>query len=109
MSNRSINVLASMTLVFLPGFCSQEFPVNDHVRCSVSPGERCGLEDESQVAALDDDFDEASDDVVLLHCISIWSLSGATFPFSLGCETITGSLYLRASATLESQHVPLRL
>src|SRR5258705_8996100 len=104
MSNRRINVLASMMVVFFAGFCSQAFPVNDHVQCSVSPREPCGLGDENKAAVADDDSDDASDDLVLLHCTSNWSPSRATFPISLGGETISGSSYLRASATLESQH-----
>src|SRR6476660_9475474 len=104
MPNRRIHVLASMMVVFLAGFCSQAFPVNDHVQCSVSSREPCGVADENQAAVADDDSDEASDELVLLHCTSNCSPPGATFPISLGGETIARSSYLRASATLESQH-----
>jgi hypothetical protein len=109
MSNRSINVLASMMVVFLAGFCSQAFPVNDHVQSSIASREPSGPGDEDQVAVADGDSDDASDDLALLHCTSNWSPLGATFPIYLGRETITGSSYLRAGATLESQHILLRL
>jgi hypothetical protein len=94
--------------VVLLGFCSHAFPVNDYVQCSVSPRAPCGLGDETQVAVDDDDPDDASDDLVLLRYTSNGSSSGATLPSSLGGEKISGSSYLRASATLESQHALLR-
>src|SRR5262245_61395136 len=109
MSNRSINVLASMMVVFLAWFYSQAFPVNDQFQCSISSPEPSGLDNENLVAVADDDSEEnASDDLALLHWTST-SSSDAAFLFPLGGETTTGSSYLRASATLASQHTLLRL
>jgi hypothetical protein len=109
MSNRRINVLASMMVVCLAGFCGQAFPVNDQLPCSISPRVPCGLDDETQAAVADDDSDDAPDDVLLLYRTSNGAPPFATFPISLGCETMPGSPYLVPSATLESQHVLLRL
>ena len=96
-------------VVFLAGFCSQAFPVHDHFQCSVSSREPYGLDGETQVAVADDDSDDASDDLALLHCTSNWSPSRRDFPIYLGRETITDSSYLRARRDSESQHILLRL
>jgi hypothetical protein len=87
MSNRSINVLASMIVICTAWFCSQAFPVDDHVQCSISPREPSGPGDANQFAVADDDSDGASDDFGLLLGTSIWLPSGAAFLFPLGGRT----------------------
>jgi hypothetical protein len=109
MSNRRINVLASILVVLSAAYFNQAIPVNDAARRSISSPEPCGSGDENQSAIASDESDDASDDFESLHGTLNWSPSGISISQLLGDETIIGPSYPSRCATLKSQHILLRL
>ena len=109
MSNQRITVLASLMVVFLAGFYSQAIPVDDQAKRSISPQVPSGSDDNNQSTAAILDANDASDEIVLLHCTLDRLLSGASFASPRGDETIVCTFHLSMSTPLESRRTLLRL
>ena len=109
MSNRRINVLASVMVVFLAGFYSLAIPVDDQAIRSISSQVPCDPDDNNQSTAAIDDANDASDEILLLHGTLNWPSSGVPRPRWQWNSRCILALDLPTSATLESQHVLLRL
>jgi len=108
MSNRRIKVLASVMVVFLAGFYSQAIPVNDHAERSISSPQPSDSDQDDQRMAPDDDSD-SSDDLQMLDCTIVSFSSHVAFLVSLSDEKIPSPWNPSTTATLESQHILLRL
>jgi hypothetical protein len=109
MSNRRINVLASVMVVFLGAFYSQAIPVGEQAKCSISPQVPCGPDDNNQSTAAILDANDAADEIVLQHCPMNRLLSGASIARPRRGKTIVCPFYSSTGAILESQHPLLRL
>ena len=109
MSNRRINDLASILGVLWAGFYVQAIVVNSQANCTISTQAPSCPDDEDQSAVANDDLDQSSDDPILLRGTLSWLTSVAAVGADQGRATIIGSLQLSTSATLESQHILLRL
>jgi len=109
MSNRRITVLASVIVVVLAGFYSHAIPVGDQAKRSISSQVPCGPGDNNQSTAAILDANDASDEIVHLHCTLNRLLSSVSIARPRKDETIGPTLHFSTSATLESQHTMLRL
>jgi hypothetical protein len=109
MSNRNICALAAILIVPLAGLYSQAIPVADNGTCSVSSRESSDAENQDQGAAAADDSDDVPDDFLLLHGMVNPLPSVSVAASLLGHQTSSCSSYSSMTATLESQHILLRL
>jgi hypothetical protein len=104
MSNRRITVVASIMILCLVASCSQAIPINSDGARSISARQSTSPNQDGERVLADDD----SDDVQSLHRNMHGSLAHVTIQAS-GGEGITLPSFLSPSATLESQHILLRL
>jgi hypothetical protein len=109
MSNRRVHVLASMTVVFLAGFYSQAIQVNSQSNWSISSRTPSNSDGENPSAVANDDYDDVSDNFVLLHGTLNWLPLGAAIMLQPAAATTTSASHLSTRATLELQHTLLRL
>jgi hypothetical protein len=109
MPKRRNKFLVAVMVVFLAGFSCQVIPVDHQASCSVSSRAASGPNDENQSAEADDDFKDASDGFELLHGIVNTQPSVSLVASSPGHQTAICRSYSSVTATLEAQHILLRL
>jgi hypothetical protein len=109
MSNRRINVLASVMVAFLAGFFSPAIPVNDQAIRSIASQVPCDPDDNNQSTAAIDDANDASDEILLLHGTLKWSFPIASVARSCRYESSHCTSRSSTSTTLEPQHTLLKL
>ena len=107
MSNRRIKVLISLLVYFWVGSHSQSIPVKGQANCTISFRKSSSPDDQDQIATADDSDDSFDDLTVLRRTLKSLS-SVAVAGVSQARATKTGPDY-STSATLESQHIVLRL
>ena len=109
MSNHSTNVLASIFVFLLAGFYSQPLPVSNQANYSVTSRGPSARDDENLSATCDDNADDSSDDFVLtsrpVNRLTFAALVASTG----GNENSFHAAHSSRCATLESQHILLRL
>jgi hypothetical protein len=109
MPKRRNTFLVAVMMVFLAGFSSQAFPVDHQAGRSVSSRAPSNPNDENQSEVPDDDADGASDNSQLLRGIVNTLPSVSVMASSPGHQTPSRRAYSSVTATLESQHILLRL
>jgi hypothetical protein len=108
MPNRRITILTSVLVTFWPGSYRQAIPVKDQTNCTISSQALSSPDDEDQ-SAVADDSDDSSDELILLRGTLNLLPSVAAVGLPQGHATIIGPPQYSTSATLESQHILLRV
>jgi hypothetical protein len=109
MVTRRATILASLMLVCVPGFCSQAILVSDGAQRSISSRQPCIPEEDNRSATISAAADDASDDHLLADDTFNWPSSGVPRPRWQWNARCFFASDLPTIATLESQHVLLRL
>jgi hypothetical protein len=109
MVTRSLTIVASLTLVCMGGFYSQAIPVSDDAQRSIASRQPHVPDEDNRSAAISDAADDASEDHQLTDDTLNWPSSSVPRPRSQWNAQCILASDLRTNATLESQHVLLRL
>src|SRR5690242_5423844 len=109
MATRRISIVASLTLACMPGLYGQIVPVSDNAQRGMASLQQRIPREEDRSAAIREATDDVSDDCRLAGDTLIRPSSGVSRPHLQRKALLILVLLLPTSATLESQHVLLRL